>query len=115
VGTAPGRRRPAQRARQQLAEEAIRDGGPLPGDPQGRLVALDIPYKTHLRKGYELWPEPEFIERTAAAHDAACKRTGIAGVGHLITFYSNDGVVTISNHALLGALREVGLTARWLF
>jgi len=97
-------------------------------------VALDIPYKTHLRmlrdafdkaptrgvngmkvrggralvaanlsKGYELWPEPEFIERTAAAHDAACKRAGIPGVGHLITFYNNDSVVTISNHALLGA------------
>jgi len=33
VGTVPGRRRPAQRARQQLAEEAIRGGGPLPGDP----------------------------------------------------------------------------------
>jgi hypothetical protein len=31
-----------------LAEEAIRDGGPLPGDPDARLVTLDIPYKTHL-------------------------------------------------------------------
>jgi hypothetical protein len=31
-----------------LAEEAIRDGDPLPDDPDGRLVALTTPYKTNL-------------------------------------------------------------------
>jgi len=31
-----------------MAEEAIRSGGPLPGDLPDRMVPLDIPYKTHL-------------------------------------------------------------------
>jgi hypothetical protein len=171
----PDRHRSAQSARQRLAEEAIRDGGPLPNDPDGRLVALDIPYKTHLNmlrdafdkaaargllgmkvpggrslvaavlpKGYELWPEDEFLERTAKTHEAACKRAGILDSGHLIAYRSDDKVaryatmppwaiyplppavcaglitdmavfiVTISKEPLLDALREVGLTVQWL-
>lgn len=174
----PERHRSAQSERQRLAEEAIRDGGPLPGDPDGpdsRLVALDIPYKTHLKmlrdafdktatrgllgmkvpggrslvaanlsKGYELWPEDELLERTAKTHKAACKRAGILDSGHLIAYRSDDKVaryatmppwaiyplppavctglitdmtvfiVTVSKEALLDALREVGLAARWL-
>lgn len=38
-----------QLRRQRMAEEAIRSGGPLPGDLPGRLVPLDVPYKTHLK------------------------------------------------------------------
>ena len=34
--------------RQLMAEEAIRSGGPLPGDLPGRLVRLDVSYRTHL-------------------------------------------------------------------
>jgi hypothetical protein len=44
----PGRTVSRQHRRQRMAEEAIRSGGPLPGDLPGRLVPLDIPYKTHL-------------------------------------------------------------------
>jgi hypothetical protein len=44
----PRRTKPAQLRRQRMAEEAIRSGGPLPGDPVGRVISLDIPYKTHL-------------------------------------------------------------------
>ena len=119
----PDRHRSAQSERQRLAEEAIREGGPLPNDPNGRLVALDIPYKTHLSmlrdafdkaatkgllgmkvpggrslvaanlpKGYELWPEADFIERTAKTHEAACKRAGILDSRHLIAYRSDDKV-----------------------
>ncbi len=175
IKTTPGQYRAAQSRRQRLAEEAIRSGGPLPNDPDARLIALDIPYKTHLKmlrdafdkaatrallgmkvpggralvaanlsKGYELWSEREFIERTGVAHDAACKRAGILGHGHAVTFISNDMVarsptvppwgiyplnpvicaslivdmaaffVTVSSEPLVEALREVGLTVRWL-
>jgi hypothetical protein len=171
----PERHRSAQSQRQRLAEKAIRDGGPLPNDPDGRLVALGIPYKTHLSmlrdafdkattrgllgmkvpggrslvaaslpKGYELWPEEEFLERTAMTHKAACKRAGILDSGHLIVYRSDDIVaryatmppwaiyplspavcaglitdmavfiVTISKEALLGALQSVGLIAEWI-
>jgi hypothetical protein len=44
----PNRTVSRQARRQRMAEEAIRSGGPLPGDLPGRLVPLDIPYKTHL-------------------------------------------------------------------
>ena len=171
----PDRRRSAQLRRKRLAEEAIRDGGPLPNDPDAHLIALDVPYKTHLgmlrdaferaatrgligmkvpggralvaanlSRGYELWPEQEFLERTGAVHEAACKRAGILRDEHLVTFYSNDMVarsptmppwaiyplhpvvcaslivdmavffVTITSEPLIAALREAGLTARWL-
>ncbi len=175
IKTNPDARRSAQARRQRLAEEAIRDGGPLPNDPDGRLVALDIPYKTHLSmlrdafdkagtrgllgmkvpggrslvaanlpKGYELWSEEEFITRTEKTHEAACKRAGILGSGHLIAYRSDDKVaryatmppwaiyplspavcaglitdmavfiVTISPEPLLDALQEVGLATQWL-
>jgi hypothetical protein len=45
----PGRRKAEQLRRKRLAEEAIRDDGPLPGDPQARFVRLETPYKTHLK------------------------------------------------------------------
>jgi hypothetical protein len=175
IKTDPSRRKSAQLRRKRLAEEAIRDGGPLPNDAEARLIDLDIRYKTHLKmlrdafekattrgvigmkvpggralvaanlsKGYELWPEREFIERTGDAHDAACQRAGILGRGHPITFFSNDMVarsptvppwaiyplhpvvcaslivdmtaffVTISSEPLIEALREAGLTVQWL-
>lgn len=44
----PDRRTVKQLRRQLMAEEAIRSGGPLPGELPGRLVQLDLPYKTHL-------------------------------------------------------------------
>lgn len=171
----PSRRRSAQSERQRQAEEAIRDGGPLPNDPEGRLISLDIPYKTHLSmlkdafdkaatrgligmkvpggrslvaanlpKGYELWPENEFIERTEKTHESACRRAGILNSGDLIGYRSDDIVaryatmppwpiyplppavcaslitdmavfiVTVSKEALLDALRGVGLIAQWL-
>jgi hypothetical protein len=46
----PNRKRSQQQRRKRLAEEAIRDGGPLPNDPEARLVTLDVPYKTHLSR-----------------------------------------------------------------
>lgn len=49
VKTDPNRRKSTQARRQRLAEEALRDGGPLPGDPDARFVAIGIPYKTHLK------------------------------------------------------------------
>jgi len=48
IKTDPQRRKSKQLRRQRLAEEAIRDGGPLPDDPDGRLGTLTTPYKTHL-------------------------------------------------------------------
>jgi hypothetical protein len=175
IKTTPGQHNSAQLRRKRLAEDAIREGGPLPSDPDGRLVALDVPYKTHLKmlqdafekaatrgvlgmkvpggralvaaslpKGYELWPEAEFLDRTRVAHTAACKRAGVLGSKHLVTFRSDDMVarsptvppwaiyplppaacaglitdmavffVTMSVETLVDVLRGVGLTARWL-
>jgi len=48
IKTASGRKKSTQVGRQRLAEEAIRDGGPLPGDPDARFVPIGMPYKTHL-------------------------------------------------------------------
>jgi hypothetical protein len=53
----PNRKVSQQLRRQRVAEEALRSGGPLQGVLPGRLVQLDIPYKTHLdllRKSFEL-------------------------------------------------------------
>ena len=175
IKTDPGRRRPAQLRRQRLAEEAIRDGGPLPGDPAARLVKLDIPYKTHLkilrdafdraaskgvlgvkvpggramvvadlRRGYGLWLEQEFLERTGSAHRQALKRAGIRDTDHTV-FYGSDDltarspiqppwaiypmspiacanlivdmgiyIVTVADQPLLAALRGAGLKAEWV-
>ena len=106
----PNRTVASKQRRRRMAEEAIRSGGPLPGDLPGRLVPLDIPYKTHLNllraafdlahergvqgmkvpggralvatdivRGYELWSEPELIDRTAAVHLQAVKRARMLG------------------------------------
>jgi hypothetical protein len=44
----PDRRKTKQLQRNRLAEKAIRDGGPLPGDPTARFVPVSIPYRTNL-------------------------------------------------------------------
>jgi hypothetical protein len=48
IKTDPSRRKTSQLQRNKLAEAAIRDGGPLPGDPTARLVRMSMPYRTHL-------------------------------------------------------------------
>ena len=48
IKTNPLRQETRQLHRNRLAEEAIRSGGPLPGDPDARIVTIGIPYKTHL-------------------------------------------------------------------
>jgi hypothetical protein len=49
IKTNPSRRNPAQLRRMKMAEDAIRSGGPLPGEEQVRtLRQLSVPYKTHL-------------------------------------------------------------------
>jgi hypothetical protein len=95
-------------------------------------------------RGYELWPEAEFIARTGRVHDAACKRAGILDRSDNVTFFSNDTVarspiappwaiyplpsdvcaaliadqaayfVTISGQSVIDALHAAGLSARWL-
>jgi hypothetical protein len=170
-----GRKVSRQQRRKRMAEEAIRSGGPLPGKLAGRLVQLDIPYKTHLEllrtafelahergiqgmkvpggrsllasdivRGYELWPEPEFLHRTALAHRQATKRAGILNRGHLVTMRTDDSVarsptsppwaiyplpptvcarlitdyalfiVTMASEPLLEALEDAGLSGEWV-
>ena len=48
IKTDADRRRSKQLRKKKLAEEALRSGGPLPDDPEGRFVTLNVPYKTHL-------------------------------------------------------------------
>lgn len=171
----PARKVSKQLRRQRMAEEAIRSGGPLPGDLSGRLVPVDIPYETHLNvlgsafdmahrrgvqgikvpggravlaadiiRGYELWPEQQFLDRTAQEHRKAVKRAHILDVGHLVYTRSDDLVarsptmppwaiypfppelcarlitdyamylVTMSNEPLLAALEDAGVTAQWV-
>jgi hypothetical protein len=175
IKTNPSRQKRSQLQRNRLAEEAIRDGGPLPGDPAAKLVPLNIPYRTHLqmlkdafelaanrgvvgmrvpggramvaadmRRGYGLWPEAEFLERTGEAHERALQRAGILGTGNHV-FYGSDDItarspihppwaiyplppvmcanllvdmavyiVTVSSEPLLDALRSAGLRAEWI-
>jgi hypothetical protein len=55
--------------------------------PGGRaLVATDIV------RGYDLWPERELIDRTAAEHLQTVKRARILDVGHLVYARSDDTV-----------------------
>ncbi|WP_162834163.1 hypothetical protein [Amycolatopsis circi] len=164
-----------QARRKRMAEEAIRSGGPLPGGLHGRLVPLDIQYKTHLDllgaafglacqrgmqgmkvpggralvavdivRGYDLWSEREFIDRTAAEHLQAVKRAHILDAKHLVYARSDDLVarsptmppwsiyplpsalcarlitdyamyfVTMSSEALTAALDDAGLAAEWV-
>ncbi|WP_037305561.1 hypothetical protein [Amycolatopsis orientalis] len=171
----PGRKVSRQRRRQQMAEEAIRSGGLLPGELPGKLAPLDIPYKTHLdllsrsfslaherglqgmklpggralvtadiARGYELWREQEFVDRTAAEHRRAAKRAHILNGAHLVYARSDDRVarsptlppwaiyplspalcarlitdyalfiVTLSSEAVLAALEDTGVAASWV-
>jgi len=48
IKTNAKRRRAGQLRRIKLAEDSVRDGGPLADDPESQLVDLAIPYKTHL-------------------------------------------------------------------
>lgn len=176
IKTNPSRRKSVQRARQRLAEEAVRSGGPLPGDWPATLMSLSEPYKTHimtvlldafrlaadrgvqglrvpggrammaayLPRGYELWDEREFLERTGAQNTRALKRAGIFGHEHMVWWGSDDlvarssthapyaiyplppdlcasliadmavYVVTISGEPLIAALEDAGLRGRWL-
>jgi hypothetical protein len=92
-----------------------------------------------MRRGYGLWSEEEFLERTGEAHEGALRRAGILNVGHDVTYGSDDltarspiqppwaiyplppemcanliadmgvFVVTVSSEPLLDALRAAGL------
>jgi hypothetical protein len=175
IKTDPNRRKSTQARRQRLAEEAIRDGGPLPGDPDARFVPVTMPYKTHLsmlrdafeiaaesgladmkvpggrvmiaadlRKGYELWSEEEFLERTGDAQERVLRRANLLDVGNHVFYGSDDQtarspiqppwavypllpvmcanlitdqvvyIVTVSSEPLLEALRAAGLAAEWV-
>jgi hypothetical protein len=175
IKTNPGKRKSTQLRRKRLAEEAIRDGGPLPDDPTARLVSLAIPYQTHLgllrdafalaesrglqgvkvpggralvavdvRRGYELWSEREFLERTDVAHRQSLRRAGIESAGNQVTYRTDDMVarspfvppwaiyplpsltcanliadaatylVTLATEPLLSALDDAGIGAEWL-
>jgi hypothetical protein len=170
----PSRKRSEQPRRNRLTEEAIRDNGPFPNDPDARFVQLDTPYKTHLpmlregfelaqrrgtqgmkipggralmaadiRRGYELWPEDEFIAHSEQAFEGACKRANIIDRGRFVGSRSDDRAaravthppwaiypfppvvcanlifdmafyaVGISGPSLLDALRKAGLAAEW--
>lgn len=112
----PNRTVSRQLRRQRMAEEAIRSGSPLPGNLPGRLVPLDISYKTHLKllraafdlahergvqgvkvpggralvaadivRGYDLWSERDFIDRTAIEHlQLAEGRRSVPAVGAVV-------------------------------
>lgn len=56
----PERRRSPQLRRKRLAEEAVRNGGRLPGAPGTRLIPVGLSYETHLdllRRAFELAAE----------------------------------------------------------
>lgn len=175
VKTDPTRRKSTQARRRRLAEAAIRDSGPLPGDPDARFVEIGVRYRTHLpmlrdafqiaavrgladmkvpggrvmiaadmRKGYELWPEEEFLERTGQAHERVLRRANLLDVGNRVFYGSDDRtarssiqppwaiyplppvmcvnlitdmavyIVTVSSEPLLEALRSAGLGAEWV-
>jgi hypothetical protein len=82
--------------------------------PGGRaLVAANLP------KGYELWPEAEFLERTGTEHEEALKRAGVLGRGHHVTFFSDDTVGRSPtappwrNLSTSMRHRVAGFTGRW--
>jgi hypothetical protein len=106
--------------------------------PGGRaLIAADM------RKGYELWSEEEFLDRTGDAQARVLRRAGLQEVSNHL-FYGSDDltarspiqppwaiyplppvmcvnlitdmavyIVTVSSEALLEALRAAGIGARW--
>jgi hypothetical protein len=56
IKTNPKKKDSAQIRRINMAAAAVLSGGPLPNDPTGHIVKLDIPYKTHLgmlRDGFD--------------------------------------------------------------
>lgn len=60
IKTNPDRQKKSQLQRNRLAEEAIRDGGTLPGDPTARFVPISVPYLTllpMLRDAFDLAAE----------------------------------------------------------
>jgi hypothetical protein len=125
----PSRQKSDQLRRNKLAEEAIRDGGPFPNDPDARFVQLSTPYKTHLsmlregfelaqrrgaqgmkipggralmaadmRRGYEIWPEDEFIANSEQAFKRACKRAGIVDYRQVVGSRSDDRAARAPTH-----------------
>jgi len=173
--TDQNKRKSRQVRRMRTAEEAIRSGGPLPGDATGWLKEVDVPYKTYLgmlrdglrkadargvvgmkvpmgralvaasiAKGYELWSETEFTERSMTAHEQARKRAGIRGADDCVAYDSADFAgrspvsppwaiyplppqtcadlitdmsvffVSMSGKFLVAALENVDLRATWL-
>jgi hypothetical protein len=70
IKTNPDRQKKAQLQRNKLAEEAIRDGGPLPGDPTARFVPISVPYLTLLpmfRDAFDLAAERGVVGMKAPA------------------------------------------------
>ncbi len=120
----------------ELAQSRGAQGMKVPG---GRaLMTADM------RRGYELWPEEEFITRSEQAFDGACERAGIVDRTQFVGSRSDDRaaraptqppwgiypfspvvcanlifdmaffVVGISGPSLLDALRKSGLAAKWV-
>jgi hypothetical protein len=106
--------------------------------PGGRvMIAADM------RKGYELWSEEEFLERTGKAQERVLRRAHLLDVGNRVYYGSDDRtarspiqppwaiyplppvtsanlitdqaiyIVTVSSEPLLEALRSAGLAAEW--
>ena len=107
--------------------------------PGGRvMIAAD------LRRGYELWSEDEFLERTGIAQERVLRRANLLNVGNHVFYGSDDRtarspiqppwaiyplpsvmcanliadqsvyIVTVSSEPLLGALRAAGMSAEWV-
>jgi len=104
----PNRKRSTQRRRTRLAEEAIRDGGPLPNDPEARLVTLDVPYKTHLprlRDAFRL-----AAERGVVAMKVPGGRTlVVADVRQGYQLWSEQEFIERTNEAQVRALKRAGI------
>jgi hypothetical protein len=120
----------------ELAQRRGTQGMKIPG---GRaLMAADM------RRGYELWPEDEFIARSEQAFESACKRADIVDRSQFVGSRSDDRAarapshppwaiypfppvvcanlifdmafyaVGISGPSLLDALRKAGFSAEWV-
>src|SRR5215467_12610161 len=70
--------------------------------PGGRtMVAADM------RRGYELWPEQEFLERTGKAHRQALKHSGIQDADPGVWYCSDDLAARSPIPAAVGDLPAV--------